>query len=463
MHASYQKKNRSCARGSTVKLLCRTLLLLTVFQFLPGCTGPVGLNEPLEQWTPETAGHVAPQMEADRSTELLVLVGFSGGGTRAAAFSYGVLQELAQTSVRTVRGPRTLLDEVDVISSVSGGSFTAAYYGLYGQGLFEDFEQKFLRKNVEGDLLGRCFRPDYFFRLWAPSFGKSDIADTYYSKYLYDGATFKDLKRPGAPLIVINATDLATGLRFSFNNPYFDQICSDFDNYPISRAVAASSAVPVLFTPIILENYAGTCGYQMPSMIVDASQDASLMSGRLQAQSLQGYQDAEHHPWLHLVDGGIADNLGLRAFYEGVLLTGDPRRALAGMGHPNARRILMISVNSHARHEAKWPLKPKSPSLVKMLGSVSDVQMNRYGLDTIDIVQYSYKTWAQRLSTSGRPVTFDFVEVGFDNVQDVEERHSLDMIGTNFHLSDEKIDLLITAARQVVRESPSLKKFLSRP
>jgi NTE family protein len=62
----------------------------------------------------------------------LLILAFSGGGTRAAAFAYGVLEELAATPVVLGGRPRRLLDEVDLISAVSGGSFTAAYYGLYG-------------------------------------------------------------------------------------------------------------------------------------------------------------------------------------------------------------------------------------------------------------------------------------------------------------------------------------------
>jgi hypothetical protein len=64
------------------------------------------------------------------------MVAFSGGGTRAASLAYGVLQELADTEMMTAEGPRSLLNEIDMISSVSGGSFTSAYYGLYGDRLF---------------------------------------------------------------------------------------------------------------------------------------------------------------------------------------------------------------------------------------------------------------------------------------------------------------------------------------
>jgi NTE family protein len=78
-----------------------------------------------------------------------LLVSFSGGGTRASALAYGVLQELRDTQVGVGGERERLLDEIDVISSVSGGSFTSAYYGLYGDRIFEDFEERFLRRNVQ--------------------------------------------------------------------------------------------------------------------------------------------------------------------------------------------------------------------------------------------------------------------------------------------------------------------------
>lgn len=66
--------------------------------------------------------------ESAVSGDTIVGLSFSGGGTRAAAFSFGVLSELERIPVRGAQGP--MLDRVEFISGVSGGSVTAAYYGL---------------------------------------------------------------------------------------------------------------------------------------------------------------------------------------------------------------------------------------------------------------------------------------------------------------------------------------------
>ena len=95
--------------------------------------------------------------------ENALMLAFSGGGTRAAALAYGVLKELRDTPVPSAGSDKRMLDEIHSISSVSGGSFTAAYYGLHGEGIFDDFEDVFLRQDVEGALLRRVLNPFSWF------------------------------------------------------------------------------------------------------------------------------------------------------------------------------------------------------------------------------------------------------------------------------------------------------------
>ena len=239
-------------------------LVLTVLAALSwdGCTAASLGNAPLAHWEPEPARASPEDSRAPRSDELLLILAFSGGGTRAAAFAYGILEELAATPVVLGGQSRRLLDEVDLISSVSGGSFTAAYYGLYGDRIFRDFETDFLRRPVERELFVQLLRPYNWVRLASPFFNRSRLAAEYYDEHLFRGATFADLERQPGPGILINATDLSTGSRFAFNRFFFDPICSDLSRYHVAQAVTASSAVPVLLTPVTLENRAGACGYQ---------------------------------------------------------------------------------------------------------------------------------------------------------------------------------------------------------
>ena len=432
-------------------------LMLLIFS---ACAHYTVADKPLPKWSPELDKTVGRMIAGDRSPELLVLVAFSGGGSRAASFAYGVLQELADTEVMTANGSRPLLKEIDVISSVSGGSFTSAYYGLYGDRIFADFKERFLLQNVEGALLWKLVRPIYWFRLASSTYGKSDMAADYYDKILFNGATFADMLRPDTPALVINSTDLATGLRMAFTPLFFDALCMDLNQFPISRAVTASSAVPGLFSPIVLENFAGSCGYAPPAWLSEALMDESSTNRKLLAQDVKAYLERDERPWLHLVDGGISDNLGLRSFYNLFNLGGNLEDTLKSINHTDVKQILIITVDSHTKHKEAWALKRLNPSLLQVLGSVSAVQIGRYSRDTMEIVHEGFEKWTDELSAAGHPVAFHFVEVSFANVQNNDDRNRLNEIGTSFSLSNEEVDLLITSARQVLRKSSAFQEFL---
>src|SRR5512136_2155169 len=107
-------------------------LLLLILTLATGCShfGHYPVNAPLEKYEPGY-GYIAQNMgPVGNAEELLLILTFSGGGTRAAAFSYGVLEELRATKVVLEGKKRRLSDEADIISGVSGGSFTAGYFGL---------------------------------------------------------------------------------------------------------------------------------------------------------------------------------------------------------------------------------------------------------------------------------------------------------------------------------------------
>ncbi|MDH3840710.1 MAG: patatin-like phospholipase family protein [Chromatiales bacterium] len=426
----------------------------------PACAWFGAVDTQLEQWTEAETERIAEQITGDRSPELVVLLAFSGGGTRAAALSYGVLLELADTSILTQSGARSLLNEVDVISSVSGGSFTAAYFGLHGEQSLTDFEERFLRRDVQWKLFRQWFNPLNWFKLLSRTYGRSDLAAEYYDKILFEGATMKDLESPTAPLILINTTDLGGGSRFPLVRDFFGLICVDFDSYPVSRAVAASSAVPVLFPPITLESFAGSCGYQQPQWVANALQDPGLPQRKIEAQRIEEYQDRKQRPWLHLVDGGVSDNLGLRSYYNAISVSDKPGNRLQALRHPNGRHYLIISVNAYAKKEAGWVLERYSPSLFEAARSVSADQIVRYSEDTIQIVRYSFEDWLAEKSTRDRPITFHFVDVSFKHIEDDNERKFLNGIGTSFDLSDEEVDRLIAAARKIMRESTEFNGFL---
>jgi NTE family protein len=179
----------------------RTLVLLLALLLIASCAS-YPPNVPINPLQPD-AGYRFDTIDAGNNSEsLFVILTFSGGGTRAAALSYGVMEKLRSTRIQWEGQEKSLLDEVDVISSVSGGSFTAAYYGLFRDRLFakqDGFEERFLYRNIQGKLTGMLFNPYNWARLASCTFGRIDMAAEFYSEEIFEKRTYKDLQKKRTP------------------------------------------------------------------------------------------------------------------------------------------------------------------------------------------------------------------------------------------------------------------------
>ena len=397
------------------------------------------------------------------SGKIWMLVTFSGGGTRAAAFAYGVLEELRDTSV-VVEGQRTrLLDEVDSISGVSGGSFPAAYFGLFGDRIFDDFEERFVRRNVQRAMLLRALIPWNLVALMTPAFSRTALASDYYAKHVFDEATFADLEAGSGPMIFINSTDLTDGNRFTFSQPAFDVICSDLEAFPVSSAVAASSAVPGLLSPLTLRNYAGECDFEPPAWYREALASRESDPRRYRAaMAALPYMDQERKRYIHLVDGGIADNLGLRVALERVDAAGGIERMIEIDDWTPPDHMIIIVVNAETTHDPAFDLSKAAPGLVETMNLVSGAQIRRINFDTLDLIDSAAREWTRELSGPNHEVTAHVVEVSFDHVRDEKERTYLKRLPTSFSLSEEQVDRLVEAGRRLLRESPQYQEVLEQ-
>jgi len=470
-------KGLTLGRGKQSTHSAGTYLLflgLLVILLVAGCAH-YSVNEPLKEYTPE-AGYRAKNMrDPERSDDMLFFVTFSGGGTRAAAFSYGVLEELAQREVTLNGGTRRLLDEVDTISSVSGGSFTAGYYGLFGERIFQDFEPRFLKKNVQGELVSRTFlNPVNWVRLFSPSFDRNDLAAEYYDKYIFEGGTFGDIAGRKGPMIIINATDMTYGIRVGFTQDMFDAICSDVSRFPVARAVAASSAVPIVLTPITVRNYAGSCNYRMPEPIERVFKEGQISERQFYlANNIAPYLDSRKKPFLHLLDGGVADNLGLRAILDRIIFRGDFWKTVKGTHHENLHKVIFIVVNAETQPDSFWDKVDSPPAFAAMLESYSSIAIERYNVETLALLKESVKGWAEQVragrcpkgKVSTRPgscgdIQFYVIEVKFDALKDEEERLYFMRLPTSFKLSPEEVDKLRDAAHRILAESQEFQRLL---
>jgi len=436
----------------------RLIALLALFlQLLSACAsyGKIS-NRPLADDEPSARYSIKQAAHSGRSDEVTMLLAFSGGGTRAAALAYGVLEAMRDTTVILDGEPQRLLDEIDAISSVSGGSFTAAYFGLHGDGIFTGFEKDFLRSDVSGELMHGLFDPG----LWFSTGGRTEMAVDYYEDKVFKGATFADLQRREGPLIVINATDLGRGVRFSFLQDYFDLLCSDLSSFRIARAVAASSAVPVLFHPVVLRNYAG-CNVQGQS-ISDEMKSLTASSPQLSyvVEGLGSYALKDQRQYIHLVDGGITDNLGLLAVYETIEVAGGAKRFLESLGGVPAPRFIVISVNASTTPQYDIELTNENPSVEDTINLATDAQLHRTNAATMELMHNSIRRWAAELATPDKPVESYFVEIDFNSIAQPERRHYLNQIPTNYSLTEEQVDDLVAAGRELLFSNTEFQRFI---
>jgi NTE family protein len=436
---------------------------------LPGLCAALGLvacttygvvaNVPLE---PDNRGPVYSLGEFARSPrrhtdELTLAIAFSGGGTRAAALAYGVLQELRDTVVPIDGQDRSLLEAITVISSVSGGSFTSAYYGLYGDRIFVDYEERFLRSDVEGALLRGFLNP----LRWFSSHGRTEMAVSYYQQALFGDATFGDLARRDAPLILINSSDLSTGGRFSFVQEYFDLLCSDLGRFPLARAVTASSAVPVLFEPVVVENYSGCAEGVPPWLIAAKARDRGDEYLNMVVQDDLAYRNKIGFRFAQFVDGGITDNLGLRALLDAVELAGGAEKYLQTLDIARPRRIAIISVNAAADSPGGIGESNRAPTFEQTMNAVTNVQLDRYNVATLQQTQQSLDRWTRELSTPERPVSSYFIRLSFEDVPDVPLRRFLNDIPTSFVLDKVQVARLIATGRELLRNNADYQRLLA--
>lgn len=468
---------RMSLRVRRYQTLCRVSRLFatglfTIF-FLGCAHYPV--NQPLKEYSPD-AGYRGKNMRAaGKSDDMLFFLTFSGGGTRAAALSYGVLEEMAGTDVVLGGRKRRLLDEVDIISGVSGGSFTAAYYGLFGDRIFQDFEPRFLKKNVQRDIAARIFlNPLNWVRLFSPYFDRSDLAAEYYDNYIFEGGTFGDIAARGGPMIIINATDMTYGLRVGFSQDMFDVICSDLSRFPVARAVTASSAVPLLLTPITVRNYAGSCNYRMPEVLQAVFRERELTERQFfLANNIEPYLNSGKKPYLHLLDGGISDNLGLRAILERIIFRGDYWKTVKGTHHENVHKVVFVVVNAETQPDSFWDGVEEPPAFAAMLDSYSTIAIERYNIETLALLKESMKTWTEQVRTQRCPagglstapgscgdIQFYVIEVKFNALKNEAERDYFKRLPTSFSLSSEEVDKLRSAARRILAESQEYQRLL---
>jgi predicted acylesterase/phospholipase RssA len=458
------------------RLLCTACIIV----LLCGCAHYPD-NPKLNEYN-KTKGYRFDNLSAPADADrLFIILAFSGGGTRAAALSYGVLETLQDTRFVWQGTERSLLDEVDVISSVSGGSFTAAYYALFREDIFKSFEERFLYRNIQGELTGLVMMPTSWFKLVSPDYSRIDLAENFYHREIFEKKRFDDLiQRNQRPMVIINATDMTIGTPFTFTQAQFDPICSDLLGVTVSRAVAASSCFPVAFAPMTLNNYAGTCHYREPDWVELAIEDLQLNPPRYaRARALQSYNNASSRPYLHLLDGGVADNIGLRGPLASIRSNDPDLSVLRRINDGAIDHLVVIIVDAKTKQVTEVDKSSSPPGLKTVLTKIATVPLDNYSFDTVQALRdefkrleadsRNYEDCKETLKSAcpnakmpfdpPREVKLYPIYVGFDQIADAKERRYFQTMDTSFYLPDQQVTDLRKIARTLLEKSDEFHKL----
>jgi NTE family protein len=412
---------------------------------------------------------VGPEEDAD-----VVGLSFSGGGTRAAAFSFGVLMEMQHTPVRGATA--SMLDRLDFISGVSGGAVTAAYYGLRKRAALDDFRERFLLRNAEEGL-----RTDLTLgtigRALAGGINDSQGFPLWLDANLFNGATFAEFHEAGRPRVWINASDIYNRTPFVFSATTFNAMCSDLSKYPLANAVAASAAVPVAFAPVVIQTFARECSDPLPAWVVRARDDRHappMLSSY--ANAINRYHDGTM-PYIKLLDGGLVDNYGLAGFTIARLSADTPYGPLSPQQAVKLRHALFLVVDAKTGLSGDWINSVEGPTGVELVRAAANTAINAsVGANftafdgTMGDWQSALIRWrcglsaAERARFGARPgwnchdLKFFIGRVGFDQL-DPARAAELEAVPTRFRLPPEQVDSVIAAGRDALRANPTFRAF----
>lgn len=445
--------------------MLKKCFILSAMVCLAACQSPSFKPlETLSNVTPEQ-GYRAKRVIDQQDGNLMILM-FSGGGSRAAALGYGVLEQFKQTQIGQDPKKPTLLDNIDVVFGVSGGSVLATYFALEGKDTVPKFEEKFLRKDFQSQLTDQFFSLANLPKLTSPEYGRGDLLQEQLNLALYKGKTFGDLthQRKG-PFAVVSATDMSLGQKVTFTQEFFDGLCLNLNRLEIARAVAASSAVPLLFSPITLNNNGGNCHYHVPEMAkmvtVFTAESQKSKSVEEIKDTLASYQDSQNRPFIHLVDGGLTDNLGLGIFtdvYDVVGKEGIYQKAREA----KLKQIVIINVNAQNEVESHIDQSAAIPGTRDVVNTVINVPIDRNTQTTLRRFRDFSDEWQKEMAKhpKNQRIAMHFVSLNLKDLPDSDLKKAVLNISTSFRLTHTEVSQLKHAAQLLLQHSNEYQALL---
>jgi NTE family protein len=251
---------------------------------------------------------------------------------------------------------------------------------------------------------------------------------------------------------------------------------------PLSRAAASSSAVPVVLSSITMNNYGGTCNTQVPSWIklfIDSDNPPRPAARAIRSlKTIEGYTDSVHRPYIHLVDGGVSDNVGMRGVLDALEILEALQEAGISTQLSTAKRIIVFIVNSLSSPPTNWDESEASPGTVDILLKSAGTPIDAFSYEAVELLKDTAARWRtmRRIRDTGAlagskdPAIVDAlripqaeiyaIDVSFPQLKDKAELDYLNQQPTSFVLPPEAVDRLRAAAGTIILGSPEFQRLL---
>jgi NTE family protein len=429
-------------------------------------------NEPLGAQETVRYDGLAQLFDASRLPDVLVVANFSGGGSRAAAFAHAVLSELDAAPFMWRGQETTLAREIDMVTGVSGGSVTAAHLALHGaREHLTRFPADFLDLDFQGQLVSAALSPKNLHRLTSSWYGRGNVLAEELDTTLFKGTTFGQLAQLSSrPYLIIGATDLSTGAEFNFTSDRLALLCSSIDRVPLAVAVASSSAVPVVFSPLTLQNHSESCTQpprKGPGGSAVAADPARVRLQKGEFESIVGGR----RPFIHLVDGGVSDHLGTRRLTDYLAKAGGIGAVMSMLGRgqspsaPVPRRIVLISVNSESNEGLPIDQSGAVPGTLDALSAMIFGGLGRFSKETSLVFSDAIEQWRRELRADPQwaaesQADIFSIEIRLTDLDDSSLRTQVLAIPTAFRISEGDRSLVRQAAKRSLERSAEFKRFL---
>jgi NTE family protein len=452
----------------------RNSLALALALALAACSPTQYQNTPLATGAANPERRSIAPPTADRPA---ILMAFSGGGTRAAALAESVLRDMhATTYIGRDGTPHSLTDDVRLVSSVSGGSVTAAWFGLRGADGLDALRANFLTQDNMRTLGFEAVDPITWFRLAFTSYTRIRAVEDLFDRELFRHLTMAELNQPDHPFILPNTTDMAGGETFALSPQRFDDICSSFDALPISTAVAASAAFPIALSPVDFRNNGGRdCKGTISS---DGWATLALQDERSAYLNLAGYRDARYtndlrrgaYPfrdieYLHFLDGGLADNLGVKTLRSALISANDHAHGLFAINTGQIQKLVVILVNARSDPPSAIYQQASTPGLVGAINTVISAPIDANTANSQQALQALLTELAQIADAAKKMnatfkglkvygISVDYDQLPADTQAHRELRDEAKDVPTSWTLTPSQLDVTERVGRFLLNRNP---------